>query len=84
MATGAEPVDRFVEHKEILCGMRVMTNDTTPAKDNSVNIGNRFFFVEQVLFIIVTGKTKLKGTVGPELIPVFTSMGVMAQGAAAD
>ena len=84
MTTSAELVDRFVEHKAIFSGMGIMAGYTAHSKDNAVNIGHRFLFIQQVLFIFVTGDTKLERTFGPELIPVLAPMGVMTQSASAD
>jgi hypothetical protein len=39
MTTIAEIVDRFAEHEFFIGGMRIMTNDTTRATDNVVNVG---------------------------------------------
>jgi len=84
MTTDTKFVDRLKEHEFFIGGMGVMTGDTALPEDNSMNIGHRLVFVQKVLFIIVTGDTNHGGTFGPELIPIFPSMGVMAQGATAD
>ena len=84
MTTSAELVDRFMEHKEILSGMGIMADHAAHAIDNAVDIGHGIVFVKQLFFVIVTGKTKLEGAFGPEIVPVITSMGIMAQGASSD
>jgi len=84
VTTEAEVVNRLKEHEFFIAGMRVMTNDTTRTKDNAMNIGYRLVFIQQDLFIIVTGCAKIKGTFSPELISVLTPMGIMAQGTSTD
>ena len=84
MTTSAKLVDRFVEHKAMFSGMGIMAGYTAHSKDNAMNKRHRILLIQQVLFIFVTGDTKLERTFGPELIPVLTPMGVMAQGASSD
>ena len=84
VATCAELVDRLVEHKLIFSGMGIMAGNTAHSKYNAMDIGHRVFFVKQLLFIFMAGKTKIKGTFCPELIPVLAPMGIMAKGASSD
>jgi hypothetical protein len=56
MASAAKFVDWFFEHKLLISGMGIMTDDTARSKNNPVHILHPllFFFSNQVLLIAVT------------------------------
>ena len=65
MTTDTEIVDPLEKHEFFIGGMRIMTGYTALSKDNAMHVWYRIFFIQQVLFIIVTGDAKPEGALSP-------------------
>jgi len=81
MTSAAEFVDRLFQHELLVSGMRVMTDDTPPPDDDSVDIGHTIlgFLGHESLFISMTSQAKVQGALFQELIAVVLTMRIMAE-----
>ena len=78
MATITKRVDGFVQHKEIIGGMGIMTGYTAVTEDNFMDIWYGVVFIHQALFVIMTTKANFEGRFSPEQIFIVTPMRIMA------
>ena len=81
VASAAKFIDRFFQHKQLVTGMRIVTDDTSRAKDNTVDIFPtlRFFLCNQTFHLTVTVDAELQRTFCKELVTVVLTMGVMTK-----
>jgi hypothetical protein len=77
MTTNAEIIDRLVEHRRLVCSMRIMTGHASRSGNDAVDKPHGFFFVQKILFIAVAGNTERNGTFLPKLIPIFVPVRIM-------
>ena len=86
VAAATEFVDRLFQHELLVSGMRVMADDAPLSSDNPVDIGHTIhgFLGHEPFLITMTGQAKSQRAFFDELIPVFLTMGVMAERTAAN